>query len=134
MRPASAQLLDRLAHDERCLRVQRGRRFVEEHDRGIVEERAADRQLLLHALAERARHVVAPVPEPEQAQVVLDPLGTGRGVQSIEPAEEVEVRGRRQLVVQAWGLGQDADPGTNVIGPFPDVEAFDRRPCPRSAR
>ena len=44
---------------------------------GLVEHRPGDGQLLLHALAERAGEVVATIPEVEQAQVALDPLGAG---------------------------------------------------------
>ncbi len=78
VRPALAERLDRLADDERRLRVERRGRFVEEHDRRVVEQRAGDGELLLHALAERARHVVAAIPQAEEAQVVLDALGAQR--------------------------------------------------------
>ena len=75
VRPGPTERLDRLADDERGLRIERRGRLVEEHDRRVVEQRPGDRQLLLHALAERAGHVVAPVPQVEQAQVALDALG-----------------------------------------------------------
>ena len=99
--PGAPELFDRLADDERRLRVERGGRFVEEDDRRVVEQRPGDGELLLHALAERAGHVVAPIPQREQAQVALDPLGSRRRIQPVQPAEELEVGGRAQLVVQA---------------------------------
>ena len=56
-----------------------------------------------------ADRLVAPLPQGECPQIPLDPLRAGRGVQTVEPPEEVEVRGRRQLFVQPGRLGQDAD-------------------------
>ena len=114
--PDRRRRLDRLADDERRLRVERRGRLVEEDDRRLVEQRAGDRELLLHALAERAGRVVAPLPEREQPQVALDPLGPRRRVQAVQPAEEVEVGRRRQLLVEARRLGQDADPRADVVG------------------
>ena len=126
-RPAGPpQRLDRLADDVGRLRVERRRRLVEEDDRRVVEQGPGDGQLLLHALAERAGDVVAPVPQREQPQVPLDPLGARRGVQPVQPPEEVEVGRRRQLVVEARRLGQDADPGADLLGVLDDVEAVDR--------
>ena len=121
-----AQLLDRLADDEHGLRVERRGGFVEEHDGRIVEQGARDRELLLHALAERAGHLVPPIPQAEEPEIALDALGPDRGVQAVEPPEEIEVGDGRQLVVQARRLGQDADPRPDRIGLGADVEAIDR--------
>ena len=78
-RPAlSAHRLDRLADDVGRLGVERGRRLVEEDDRRLVEQRPGDRELLLHPLAERAGHVVPPLPQREEPQVSLDPRGARR--------------------------------------------------------
>ena len=122
-----AQRLDRLPNDERGLGIEGGGRLVEEDDRRLVEQRPGDGQLLLHALAEGAGHVVAPIPQLEEAQVALDPLGSDVCVEAVQPAEEVEVRARRQFVVQPGRLGQDADPRPDGIGSLADVEAVDRR-------
>ena len=81
VRPGAAQRLDGLAHDVRRLGIERRGRLVEEDDGRLVEQGTGDRQLLLHALAEVAGHVVAPVPQREEAQVVLDPLGARRRVE-----------------------------------------------------
>ena len=126
-RPARPpQRLDRLADDERRLRVERRRRLVEEDDRRVVEQRPGDRELLLHALAERARNVVPPLPEREEPQVVLDPRCARAGIEPVEPAEEVEVGAGRQLVVEPGRLGQDPDPGADLLGMLGDVEAVHR--------
>jgi hypothetical protein len=91
-----------------------------------VQQRTGDRELLLHALAERAGHVVAPVPQAEEPQVALDALGAHRRVEAVQPAEEIEVQGGRQLVVESRRLGQDADSRADVVGRVADVEPIDR--------
>ena len=111
VRPAPAQRLDRLADDERGLGVERRGRLVEEHHRRVVQQRPGDGELLLHALAERAGRRRRAGPTGRRA------AGSARSArrataasQAVQPAEEVEVGGRRQLVVQPGRLGQDADP------------------------
>ena len=126
VRPAVAGL-DGLADDVGRLRVQGRGGLVEEDDRRIVEQGPGDRELLLHALAERAGDVVAPLPEREQAQVAFDALGAGGGVEVVQATEELEVVARRQLVVEARRLGQDADPRPDSVRLLADVEALDRR-------
>ena len=119
--------LDRFAHDEGGLRVEGRGRLVEEHDRWIVQQGASDGELLPHALAEGARHLVPALPQAEQAQVPLDALGALPGIEAVEAAEEVQIGVGRQLVVQPRRLGQDPHSGPNVIGLCGDVEAIDRR-------
>ncbi|MEJ7697319.1 MAG: hypothetical protein WKF78_12040 [Candidatus Limnocylindrales bacterium] len=125
-RPAGApEGLDRIPHDERGLGVQGRCRLVEEDDRRIVEQGTGDGQLLLHALAERAGHVVPPLPQAEQPQIVLDPLRASSRRQPVQPREEIEIGARRQLVVEARRLGQDTDPGAHLLGLGSDIEAVD---------
>jgi hypothetical protein len=92
--PRPTERFDRLADDEGRLRVKRRGGLVEEHDRGVVEQGARDRQLLLHALAERAGHIVAPIPQVEETQVALDPLGAHDRLEAVQPPVELKVGGR----------------------------------------
>ena len=55
-------------------------------------------------------------------------------IQPVQPPEEVEVGRRRQLVVEPRRLGQDADPGADLLGALDDVEAVDRGAPLASAR
>ena len=118
--------LDRFANDERGLRVECRGGLVQEHDRRIVEQCPRDGELLLHALAERPGHVVPPLPEAEETQISLDAGGSLRGIEAVQAAEEIEIGPRRELVVQPRRLGQDADPGPDVVGLGDHVEAVDR--------
>ena len=70
--PLPAQRLDEVAHRLGGFGVQRGGRLVQKHDRRLVQQRAGDGQLLLHALGEGAGLAVPAIPEIEQAQVLLD--------------------------------------------------------------
>ena len=112
----SAERLDRLADDERRLRVEGRGRLVEEHDRRVVQQRTGDGELLLHALAEGRRYVVASIPQREEPQVVLDALGAHGRIEAVEAAEEVEVGDGGELVVEARRLGQDPDPRPDILG------------------
>ena len=66
-------------------------------DRRLVEQRPGDGELLLHALAERARDVVPPVPQREEPQVALDPRRARRGVQAVEPPKNSRLAGADSL-------------------------------------
>ncbi len=57
--------------------------------------------------------------------MALDPRGARRRVEAVQPAEELEVGRRRQLVVQARRLGQDPDPGADRLGLVDDIEPVD---------
>ena len=52
-------------------------------------------------------------------------VGARRRVEAVQPAEELEVGRRRQLVVQARRLGQDPDPGPDRLGLVDDIEPVD---------
>src|SRR5207253_8026473 len=47
-------------------------RFVEKDDRGLVQQRARDRELLAHTLRERADRLVPAIPALEKVEIPLD--------------------------------------------------------------
>mgnify|MGYP002389126857 CR=1 FL=1 len=91
----AAEGLDEVAHGLGCLRVQRGRRLVEEHDRRLVQQGARNRKLLLHALRERACLGVTTIPQVQQPQVLLDL--PAHIPDAVELCEDREVVARAQI-------------------------------------
>ena len=105
------------------LRVEPGRRLVQEDDLGVVYQCERDRQPLLLA----ARQILGVVPalrvEAHLGERLFGPLG-GVGLE-IEPGEEFEQLLRRQHVEERRGLELDADPGLDPARVRPDALAED---------
>ena len=103
--PASARQLG--VEQRGALLVEAGVRLVEQHEVGLVQERPAEREPLLHPAGE-GRHPLAPgLPEAvalEQHPDPLAPLGD-----AVEAAVEVEVLERGQLPVDERLVGEVAD-------------------------
>ena len=105
-----------------ALVVEAGERLVEEHELRLVQQHAAEREPLQHPARERARALVARVPETEPLEQHADPLAPlGH---AIEPPVQVEVLERGQLAVDERLVREEAE-----------LRARSRRPRarPRSA-
>ena len=99
--PALAQAPDQVQHLRRLGDAERRRRLVEQHDLGLAEQRAGDRDLLALAAGERAdlaaqagdRHrqvgeqLARPVLHPRLVELARDRAGPGRDL--LAPEEEV---------------------------------------------
>ena len=93
----------------RTLGVERGERLVEDEQRRLVQERAAEREALQHPARERARPLVPRLPETEALEHhpdALAPLG-----HAVQPAVEVEVLERAQLAVDERLVPEEAEVG-----------------------
>ena len=136
---ARDQGLHLVPQEQARLRVQAGRRLVEEQDARVVHQRAGDDQPLRHAAGVVVDAVVAAPLQPElrehlaRAAVALaPPVAEVRGV-------EREVLQSAQRSIEVGALGHDRDPqlGRDRVGD--DVHAVDhhaprRRPDARRQR
>src|SRR5581483_3777300 len=99
-RPPGAEPREELPELPPRERVHARRRLVEDEEVRVVEERAAEPELLLHAARELRRGAVAERREAGAREEELAPLGA-RGARASEQApEEVEVLGDRERRVE----------------------------------
>ena len=85
-------LADELLHLELGARVEPGRRLVEEQEHGRREERARERDLLLHPARELLHRLAAPLDgEPDAGEDRGDPLARDRRRHAVEPRRVGEV-------------------------------------------
>ena len=119
----AAEALDQGVDVARRHRIEGGRRLVEEEDVGIVQERPGEREALLHPAAEAAHAVVATVGKAEGFEQARDLVVQPPACHTVETAEECEVLGGTEALVQGGRLGQDACPAANA-------DAVDRRVHP----
>ena len=98
-------------------RIDAGRGLVEDEQVGIVDQRAAQAELLFHAAGKLAHRPVGEGGEPGGAQQFVDarpPLGP---VLTIEPAEEMQVLGDRQsrIEIAPQPLRHEGDAGVALL-------------------
>ena len=95
------------------LRIETGRRLVEQQQLGFVDQRAGDRQAPLHAARQRLDLAVGALAELDE----LEQLGgttLALGARDVEEAPvDHEVLGDGQLTVELVLLGYDAESGTD---------------------
>ena len=88
-------------------RIDAGRRLVEEDERRLVDERARQRQLLLHAARQLLRQ---PAAERRQAGQLEQAIARGGVVaQAVDLCEEGDVLVDAEVAVKAESLRQVAD-------------------------
>src|SRR5690606_29126938 len=98
--PARAHTVDEDVLDlARRSRVEPRQRLVENHDVGVVNQRARERDLLAHAARERLDAVAALLVKLEPAQKIVSGGGGSTGIDVPEPGHELEILERRQLAV-----------------------------------
>src|SRR5665647_1918283 len=106
-RALAVQLGELCVEKLRALGVERGVRLVEDEQRGIVQQRATERQPLRHAARERRHAVGAHIPETEaleQHPDSLTPLG-----HAVEPPVQLEVLERGELAIHERIVCEIAD-------------------------
>ena len=84
-------------------RVERGGWFIQKQDLRVMDEGARQCQPLLHAFAEAARFICAPVAQVEQPEHVFGALVRVRHV--VEPCEQAQVITGAQTLIQGWRFG-----------------------------
>ena len=105
------------------LRVEPGRRLVEEDDAGVVDQGQGDREALLLPARKLVDQAGALLLEPDHRQQVVDPrLGGGHVV---EPGEELQQLGGRQVVEERRRLKLDADDPADRVAAGHGVEPGD---------
>ena len=91
LRPASTDAVDQLPELPPRQRIDAGRRLVEDQEIGIVDQRAAERQLLLHAARELAGGAREERVESGRAGQIVDARFPLRLRLAEQPADEVHI-------------------------------------------
>ena len=120
-----AQLAEQLAQLDPGARVEARGRLVEQQHLRIVDQRVGQAQPLLHPAREGLDVRVALVAEVDQLEQVGDhPAPAGRR-QPVAAGEEVEVLPDLHVVVDAEGVGHEAEDAPDLVGVPGDRPAGD---------
>ena len=115
-------------------RVDAAGRLVEEQDRRLVQDRAAEREPLAPAAGEIARQRVLAAGEAGHLEHERAPLGSSRApVEAVDAAEEADVLIDGQQLVEREPLRHVADALLHAFRIAGDVDAADERACRTSA-
>jgi type IV pilus assembly protein PilA len=102
---AANEIEEDVLHETGGAGVETGERFIEQHDGGLVDERAAERHLLFHAAGKTLDGVVAFFPEAEGLKQFFGAgLAGGRG-EIPERGDELEVFERAEFAVEDGVVG-----------------------------
>ena len=105
-----------LPHQVPGLRIEAGRRFVEQHELGLVDQRPGDREPPLHAAGQRLDLVVGPLGELDEVEQLRRPLA-GHPARNAEVARvDGDVLRDGQLGVERVLLGAHAEPTPDLPG------------------
>jgi hypothetical protein len=121
----SSQALQGLPHGQAGLRVEAGRRLVQDDQLGVVDERPGDQQAPLHPPGERLDPVACAVRQVREVQQLLRAPRGSLGVDSEVVALEDQVLANRQIAVQVRLLRDDPDPRLDLAPVRPGVEPQD---------
>ena len=91
------------------LRVETGRRLVQEHQLRLVHERSRDRQPALHPARERIDSGLAAVGELDELEQLVDSPADLVAWEAEEAAVDLEVLSDVELLVEVVLLGDDAE-------------------------
>ena len=116
------------------LRIQAGRRLVQEQDLGLVDQRPGDGEAALHAARQRLDLVIGPLGQLHEVQQPRRALGDDGPRQAEVPAVDQEVLPDGQLHVQGVLLRHDAEPGPDRRAVGHRVHAQDRQLAPARRR
>ena len=125
------QALDLVPQRGAALRIQAGRRLVEEEDRRAVHERHRQVEAAFHSAGVAADLAIGGVGEPDALQQGGSALGALRLAQPVEPGLELHVLAAGEEVVERRLLQRGADVAAHVGALVGDVEAGDRRAAGR---
>ena len=91
------------------LRIDAGRRLVQQDQPRLVDQRGAEVEPAFHAAGEGARAVVGAVGQADGLKRLSDALVQLRGFDAVQLAKEAQVLTGRQLTVKREFLGYNAD-------------------------
>ena len=111
-------------------RVDAGGRLVQEHQLGVVDERARELQPAAHAARQVAGPSLPGVGELQPVEQRPDARPPAEHEQPVQARDEVQVLADGQVVVQRDVLGHEADPGAGLGA----EGAWGRRRAPRLRR
>ena len=95
------------------LRVQPGRRLVQQKHLRVVDERPGDRQPALHPARERLHAILGAIGELDELEQLVGPLAQHRaGKPEVAPVDD-DVLAHGQLHVERVLLGNDSEPSTD---------------------
>ena len=103
---AGGELPQPLGHDADRAIVEPGERLVEQHQPRLVQQRPLERRA---AAACRARTPTPVVGAIGQAGALERRVDGGRGVEAVQPREELEILPRGQLGIQVQLVREQAD-------------------------
>ncbi len=106
---AAAQLLEVVEDGVAALRIDADGRLVEDQDVGVVDQRGGDVEAPLHAAAEGRRLVLGAIGQADQLQRRVDALAQQRAGEAVERAEQLQVGGGAEVLVDRELLRHDAD-------------------------
>ena len=124
--------------------VETGQRLVEHEELGVVNQRAGERRLLLHAAGKALATLAAVGPKAELGEQELAFFARNRRFDAPQARDEFQVFERIELVIEHRLVGQPGDDalGFDGIAPRVDAENSDfagvppakaRRPCEESS-
>ena len=122
---ARGQFADERADLADLVRVEAGRRFVEDDDVGFVDDRLRDADALLVALRQRADESVAHVDEAAAVAGPDDGGGDIRTRHAVQLRGDGQVFVDREVAVERRRLGQVTDAGLRGRRLFEEVDAAD---------
>ena len=123
-RPAQAFEAAKPLPDEVAgLGVEPGRRLVEHHQVGVVDQRPGDQQPALHAPRKVVDLRPGAVGEPDELQQLVGPAIGGGHRQPVIHAKGDQVLTHQQFGIQGHPLGDHADPGLDLPAVAQHVEA-----------
>ena len=91
------------------LGIEAERGFVEEENRGMVEQAAGDLEAPPHTAGEGLDNIIPAVVEFDQVEEIRGPRVPNLSRDPVEPAVEVHVLPRSQFLIKALILEDDAD-------------------------
>src|SRR4030095_3903901 len=92
------------------LRIEAGRRLIENEELGIVDERPRERETPLHASRERPDAVAALVRKSRELEQLRDSRAQRRAIDAEITAVDLQVLGDGEVGIEIVALRDDADP------------------------
>ena len=116
---------EQLAQLDARARVEAGRGLVEDEHVGVVNERAAQRDALLHALGERLEVLVQNGRDAGEFLHRTDCLAPLRALQAVGPRIEIQILVDGHVVVRGERVGHVADAAARILRLLADGDAVD---------
>ena len=122
---ATRVLAKEILENARRFRIEADHRLVDDDHLGAMHERARDDQLLAHAVAVALDQLVAPLLEIEQREQLARAVLDLRPVLVVQPGDEAQELGARQLLVDERAVGNEAELALRGDRIGDDIDAAD---------